>query len=190
VHTEDPEEVYNEAIAAPIEFPPNLAVRWSCCGDGCESTDSVPKFAMLERSQIATFTSFEEADDAEREARWNMSREERLEILEAPPAPILEHAYSATKISRRFTPSLFVNGLAGRRVRRRDSRLSSIHGRHRFLDSDVSAKRGKGCSGSQGVRLRLAGTQGGVVSLRRKDDSTGKRTRENRDPELDLGHHL
>ena len=57
---------------------------------------------MLDRSQIATFTSFEEADDAEREARWRMSREERIEILEALRRYQYPDGKSAPRLQRLF----------------------------------------------------------------------------------------
>ncbi len=60
----------------------------------------------IDRTQISSFTSFEDADDADRSERWSMSPKARLELLEnlrrykypnGKSAPRLQRVFISTK---------------------------------------------------------------------------------------------
>ena len=60
--------------------------------------------------EIQTFTTFEEADEAERRERWALSPEERLVILEKLRALKYPDGKTAPRLQRVFETTKFAQG--------------------------------------------------------------------------------
>jgi hypothetical protein len=57
---------------------------------------------MIERTELASFRSFEEAEEADRRERWAMSPEERLIALERLRSYMYPDAESPPRLQRVF----------------------------------------------------------------------------------------